>query len=70
MSKQRYMEVAAYKLLISVIGEIPKHETCADDEDKQEKELRSPPEALIDHVEAAGHFLVSEGSAGGGLYRD
>ncbi|BFZ24762.1 hypothetical protein BsWGS_27801 [Bradybaena similaris] len=57
MSNQRCVEVAAYKLLNSVIGEIPKHDTCADDEDKQEEELRSPPEALIDHVEAAGHFL-------------
>lgn len=57
MFKLRAVEVAAYNLLWKVMEEIPKYEESQESDNKQEEEIKAPPEALIEQVESAGHFL-------------
>ncbi|KAK0056651.1 E3 ubiquitin-protein ligase listerin [Biomphalaria pfeifferi] len=53
----RSVEVSAYLLLWKILDELPKHDSGLDEEDKQNEETSSPPEALIKVIESSGHFL-------------
>ncbi|GFR72211.1 E3 ubiquitin-protein ligase listerin [Elysia marginata] len=64
MSRERCVEVAAYLILRTVVGEIAKQDSETGEiakEGKEEKaedeEAKSPPEALIVQIEGAAHFL-------------
>ncbi|CAL1535302.1 unnamed protein product [Lymnaea stagnalis] len=57
MFKLRTVEVVAYTMLWRIMEEIPKYEESQESDNKQEEEIRAPPEALIEQVESAGHFL-------------
>ena len=61
MSRDRFVELAAYLILRSVVEEIAKQDSEARENAKdgkdEEEETKSPPEALMVQLEAAGHFL-------------
>lgn len=61
MSRKRYVEVSAYLILKTIVGEIAKQDLEGDVakevKDEEEEEMKSPPEALVVQIETAGHFL-------------
>ena len=61
MSQERCVEVASYLILRTVVEEMAKQHLgegeSATGGKEEEEEMKSPPEALMVQMEAAGHFL-------------